>query len=103
MKKLFLIFLVAASFSACRNLPDFDELTYNAIVVTNHDSSADFSSYHSYFLPPTIGNVGDDAADSILNSGVAQPILNAIDANMQERGYVKEANPALADLAINVV
>src|SRR5688572_14713839 len=103
MKKLLWIFLVAATFSSCRNLPDFDDLSYKAIVVTNHDSSADFSDYHTYFLPPTIGTIGDDPNDTILDNGVAQPLLNAIDANMQDRGYVKEMNPALADLAINVV
>jgi hypothetical protein len=103
MKKVFLLCLVFAAFSSCRNLPDFDELSYKAFVVTNHDSSADFTTYSKYFLPPSIGSIGDDPNDSILDNGVAQPILNAIDANMQARGFVKETNPFLADLAFNVV
>ena len=103
MKKYLLLSLTIAAFSSCRNLPDFDDLSYRAVVVTNHDSAADWSDYHTYFLPPSIGSIGDDPDDTILDIGVAQPILNAIEANMNARGYDREMNPALADLAINVV
>src|SRR5262245_58517066 len=103
MKKILLFGFVLVAFSSCRNLPDFDELSYKAIVVTNHDSAANFASYQSYFLPGSIGSIGDDPDDTILDNGVALPILNAIDANMQARGYVKENNPLLDDLALNVV
>ena len=103
MRKILFTAALITVFASCRNTPDFDDLSYKAIVVTNHDASADFGSYHTYYLPPFVGSIGDDPLDSILDNATAVPIMNAIEANMDARGYEKELNPALADLSITVV
>jgi hypothetical protein len=103
MKKILLTVAVVSAFVSCRNLPDFDELTYKPIVVTNHAANADFSAYQTYYLSNTLHSIGDDIGDSIMNPSDAAPILNAIANNMNDRGYVRESNPALADLDLNVL
>ena len=103
MKKILFTAAVLAVFASCRNTPDFDDLTYKAIVVTNHDATADFSSYQTYYLSEDVSSIGDDPLDSILDNATAQPILNAIEANMDSRGFIRESNPLLADLGFNVV
>ena len=102
MKRI-LFFATVMSLASCRNLPDFDDLTYKAIVVTNHDANAKWSTYHTYYLPSNIASIGDDPLDSLMDNATAQPILNSIDQNMQARGYVKELNPLMADLSLTVI
>ncbi|MFI5218223.1 MAG: DUF4136 domain-containing protein [Bacteroidia bacterium] len=103
MKKILIVLTVAATFVSCRNLPDFEDLTLKPIVVTNHDAEANFSNYQTYYLPPFIDKIADDANDSTVSSSLAQPILDAIDNNMQSRGYTKVTDKNLADIGIGVV
>jgi len=103
MKKILLTVAVVSAFVSCRNLPDFDELTYKPIVVTNHNANADFSTYQTYYLSNVMHSIGDDPGDSIVDPSDAAPIINAIANNMNDRGYVRESNPNLADLDINVI
>lgn len=103
-KNLILIaFAIGVVFSSCRNYPDYESLTYKAIVVTNHDPKSDFSQYKTYFLPPFVGTITDNPLDSILSGDVGDPILNAIDKNMQSRGFVKVNKSDSADIGIGVV
>jgi hypothetical protein len=103
MKRILLFSGIALALASCRNLPDFNELTYKAIVVTNHDGSADFTGYQTYYLPGQIRQIADNPNDSILDNTVAAPILSAIDQNMQDRGYTKTANILSADIGFDIV
>jgi len=100
---LFPLFVVAVVFTSCYKQPDYDVLTDKAIVVTNHDASAVFASYQTYYLPDFVGEISDDVSDSILDAAVAQPILESIRSNMNSRGYTEVTNSDSADLGIRVV
>ncbi len=103
MKKFLILFAVVSAFTSCRKQPDYDTLTYKAIVVTNHDAKAVWASYNTYYLPGFVGEIGDDPLDSILDAGQSAPILDAIRANMNARGYTETLNSNTADIGIDVV
>lgn len=100
---LFPLAVVTLLFTGCYKQPDYDALTSKAIVVTNHDASAVFSSYQTYYLPPFVGEIADDIGDSILDANTAAPILEAIRTNMNSRGYTEIMNSDSADIGIRVV
>jgi hypothetical protein len=101
MKKIILCITVAAAFVSCRKLPDFETLTYNFIVVTSHDSTANFSNYKTYYMADNLTLIGDDANDTVVSSDIGDPMVNAIINNMAERGFTRVNTPELADLGIN--
>jgi hypothetical protein len=101
MRNIFLLVAVITVFGSCRKYPDFDELSYKPVVVTNYDATADFGSYLHYYMSTELTSIADDPADSIADPSIAGPILNAIAANLESRGYVRVAAPALADIGIN--
>jgi hypothetical protein len=101
MKKLFVIASLFCVFVSCRKYPDFDELTYKPIVVTNHDAAIDFNNYKTFFLSDSMTQIGDDRNDSVAPPSIGDPINSAIVTNMESRGFVRVASPALADIGIN--
>ncbi len=101
MKNLFIVIAVVSLFSSCRNYPDFDELSYKPIVITNYDPTANFGSYQTFYMSDDITAIGDDPNDTILASAIGTPIANAILANMTSRGYVRVSTLDSADLGIN--
>ncbi len=101
MKKILLIAAVLISFSACRKLPDFDDLSYKAIVVTNHDASINFADYQTYYMSDDLTLIGDDPNDTIVSSALGDPIVSAIKENMANRGFTLVNTPVGADLGIN--
>ena len=101
MKKILLIVSLVSVFISCRKYPDFDELTYKPVVVTNHDAGIDFNDYKTYFMSDSLTQIGDDRNDSIADPSLGGPITDAIEQNMNSRGFVRVTSPTLADLAIN--
>lgn len=101
MKKLLFMAVVAIAFASCRNYPDLNDLTYKAIVVTNHDASANFGDYQTYYMSDDLTQIGDDPTDSIADPTLSLPILQAIASNMASRGYTRVSLPDNADLGIN--
>ncbi len=100
---LFPLAVVAILFTACVKQPDYDVLTSKALVVTNHDANAKFTSYQTYYLPDFVGEISDDPLDSILDNVTAAPILETIRNNMNSRGYTETQSSDSADLGIRVV
>jgi hypothetical protein len=101
MRKILLIFMLVSVFISCRKYPDFDELTYKPLVVTNHDNAIDFNGYKTYYMSDSLTQIGDDRNDSIADATLGGPIINAIVTNMNSRGFVRVTSPSLADLGIN--
>lgn len=101
MRKILLLSTVLLAFAACRKLPDFDDLTYKPIVVTNHDPLTDFTAYKTYYMADYITLIGDDPTDTIAPSSIGDPIVNAIATNMANRGFTRVPTNIGADLAIN--
>jgi hypothetical protein len=108
MKKNTLIFIgILGLAAACETPLDNRKLLDEFVVSTNYDAEADFDSYLTYAIPvDTIGYLTNtDRNDTLLLQSEVdfpRPVLNAIRANMNERGYTQVAKNEDPDLGINV-
>ena len=88
--------------------PDENADDDQSIVVTRHavdadgEDRADFSRFGTFHLRPTIKQVKDGEIVDV-DDAVATPLLEATSRNMEERGYVAEADPATAELGVEML
>jgi hypothetical protein len=101
MKKILFISALVSLFVSCRKYPDFDELTYKPLTVTNYDATANFNDYKTYYMSDSLSQISDDLTDSIADGSIGTPILAAVATNLESRGYVRVASPSLADIGVN--
>jgi hypothetical protein len=93
---------------ACQPQPDSLKLYDQLVVSTNYDPKADFGAYGTYALPTdTIGLSSSSSNDTILTtrggSDYPRPVLDAIKAAMNARGYTRVSRNENPDIGINVV
>lgn len=102
MKKL--IFFIAAVLlvAGCYKEPNTDQLSSDFIVLTNYDSSAVFTNYKTFVLPPYVGLISNNSSDTILDPQYGDQILNAVKTNLEARGYTELQNDKTADLGVGV-
>ena len=104
MKKLLFLACAALVMSSCEKDPDMGELEANLAVYTDYDSSADFSSRQTYFLPDSILEAGSRHATYWKDEN-AQAILGRVEAQMDSRGYSRITDAekrSEADLGVQV-
>lgn len=101
MKKILILGALVVAFASCHDYPDFDDLSYKAIVVTNHDATVKFNDYKTYYMSDNLTLIGDDPTDTIVPPATGDPIVNAIKTNMANRGFTRVLTSANADLGIN--
>ncbi len=71
------------------------------LVATNYDSGYDFSGDVNYAMPDSVVHVVDpDDRDPVIDRTYDQTILDAIEMNMNSRGYNRVDDPFEADLII---
>lgn len=102
MKKIIPLLAVACIFAACEKEPDMGKLDDKYLVYTNHDASANFKSFSTYYLPDSILVIGESRNAVYWKDANAESILNAYASNMQQRGYTRVANREEADLGLQV-
>jgi len=71
------------------------------IYITNHDSSANFSSYKTYNLIDSVAIIENGHATKSLTAD-DQAYIDAVDKYMQQRGYTKVSKDQNPDLAVTV-
>lgn len=71
------------------------------IYVTNHDSSANFSTYKTYNLADSVAVI-DNGQATKEKTTTDQAYIDAIDKYMQQRGYTKVAKDQSPDLGLTV-
>lgn len=109
MKKCLTISSIALIFllAGCYSEPDTQRLLDELVVATNFDPGADFTSYSTYAIPTdTIGLISNTSNDSIIThskSDFPRPVLNAIRAHLNDRGYTRIDRSQDPDLGINVM
>jgi hypothetical protein len=110
MRKNFIWFLLLVGIvvTACQPEPDAKKLLDDLVVSTNYDTDADFNSYLTYSLPTdTIGYVsnvvGDDTIVVAKNSAFPRPVLQAVQSNLDQRGFARVEKSANPDLGVNVL
>lgn len=93
MKKTFRLFgflLAIATLNSCYNSPDLGGLSSELVVATDRDLEVDFSNYDTYYLSDTIYIVTNSIKDdTLLLPPESTAMINRIQANMDERGYVR--------------
>lgn len=91
----------------CRPEPEALELVDQLVVSTNYDNTANFAAYATYAIPTdTIGFISETSNDTIIvasRSSFPKPVLQAVNAQMQARGFTRVAKNANPDLGINVL
>ena len=91
----------------CEAPIDNRKLLDELVVTTNYDPEADFGEYATYAIPTdTIGfSTNTDPNDTIIiqsENNYPRPVLDAIRANLEDRGYTRVDRTANPDLGINV-
>jgi len=85
----------------CLKTPDYEKLSSNFVVITNTDSSANFSTYHTFYISDTVAIIDNNAAtDSILKDANTQKLVDAVKANMNARGFTMVARAGKPDLGL---
>jgi hypothetical protein len=106
MRRIFFFFIIAAV-AACRPEPDSMKLYDQLVVTTSFDPTADFANYHTYAITSdTVGYVSENSSDTILTSSKSdfpRPTLQAVEFNMNERGFTRVGKNESPDLGVNVV
>lgn len=105
MKRLnsILIFIIIFAGFNCKNLPPFEDLSSNFVVLTKYDPAADFASYKTFAIRDTIGVITGDPDDSVWYDNDAQSIINEVITQMTTAGYTQVSRFAKPDLGIQLV
>jgi hypothetical protein len=104
MKKIlfFLLIIIAAVITSCRKTPNFDQLSYQFIVSTNLDKTANFGNYKTFYISDTIVYVGGVGDDSILVGSDADLLVNTVKDNLTARGYTFVSRASRPDLGFTL-
>ncbi len=103
MKKLLPFVLTALAFTACEKEPDMDQLDSDYLVYTNYDTSANFKSFSTYYLPDSILIISNDNTEPKYQKDAnALQIINTYAQNMNAKGYTRVDDKDDADLGLQV-
>jgi len=108
MKKFFILMAVAMPFVwSCQPEPDTARLLDDLVVSTNYDTGVDFANFTTYSIATdTIGFVSNKSPnDTIIvqkDSNYPRPVLQRVQANLNDLGYTRVDQNADPDLRINV-
>lgn len=97
---LFFTFLILL-FTSCQKDPDMGELDVDFVVVTDYDSSADFNTFETYYIPDSILVIGNNPTPTWVTSQ-GNDVVDEIVGNMTQRGYTRSFDKTNANLGIQV-
>lgn len=104
MKKIvFLMALFALATTACKNLPPLEDLSSNFVVLTNYDTTANFTSYRTFAVRDTIQLITSDPKDSVWYDAGAQQIIQEVVDQMTAAGYQRVDVHSNPDLGLQLV
>ena len=79
-----------------------DKLDNEYLVFTNHDTSAKFNSFSTYYVPDSILVIGDSKEPEYWKDDNAQLIISAFVAKMDGAGYMRTPDKEDADLGLQL-
>ena len=94
--------VIALAITACEKEPDMDKLSYDYLVYTNYDKSANFSSFTSYYIPDSVLVVDGKDQQTVDTTASADAIIAALKSEMSSRGYTLAADKESANLGMQV-
>lgn len=72
------------------------------IYITNRDSSANFSSYHTFSIVDSVSVISNNRLDGKELTGYDAAVIEALKARLQQQGYTLVNKDQHPDLGINV-
>lgn len=107
MKLYYIVVVAAIALAGCRPEPEAAELVDQLVVSTNYDKTADFSAIATYSIPTdTIGFISERSPDTIIvapKNTFPRTVLQAVNADLQARGYTRVTRKENPDIGINVL
>jgi hypothetical protein len=96
------VLAMGALFTSCSKEP-LANLTEeeSRIYITDYDSTANFRSYNTFAISDSVTVINNGSA-SRQQTTTDLAFINAVKAQLQQRGYVQVAHTASPDLAVNV-
>lgn len=102
MKNTALLLFSVLLLSACRKIPDFDQLSSEFIVSTSLDQTANFGSYKTFYIADTVEYIGGIGSDSIIVGPKAAQLVGAVKTNLAARGYTFVGRNSSPDLGLTL-
>jgi hypothetical protein len=105
MKRVNSILIIVIIFAGvnCKNLPPFENLSSDFVVLTKYDQAADFTTYKTFAIKNSIGVITGDPKDSVWDDADAQAIINEVVSQMTAYGYTQVPVHANPDLGIQLM
>jgi hypothetical protein len=90
---------------SCAAPPPEEDRVDDSIVITKYAPDTDFGEFQTYHLRPEILTVSDsrDGGLEPIDEDAARPLLDLTAKNLESRGYTAVANPAEADIAVQLM
>ena len=97
--------LLGLALPGCYSPPASEEAFQESVVITTHDEQADFTAFKTFFVRPEIRILAEMGAgmSELVPPAVADPLLQATEQNLTDRGYVAAATPEEADLGVELI
>ncbi|MCD8043369.1 MAG: DUF4136 domain-containing protein [Tannerellaceae bacterium] len=102
MNKKLIIFSWLLICFACQKDPDTSKLDNDFPVLTDHDTSANFNTYTSYYIPDSVLVIDGNERATYWTDSRADEIIGAFVRNMNSRGYTQTLDKEEADLGLQV-
>ena len=105
MRKSILFICMALLTFSCEKNPDYEKLDADLVVYTDYDKTSDFSEFKTFYLPDSILEVNGGHKVEYWKDENAQKLIQEVNEEMKDRGYVRISNSAdksKADLGIQM-
>jgi hypothetical protein len=94
--------------AGCYSPPGDDDRFKEPIVITSFDKSADFSSFKTFYIKPTVrvldeSDLQNGTVAAPLDQSIAQPLIDQTQQNLIARGYTPADGPVGVDLAVELL
>lgn len=94
--------LVSVAFIACEKEPSTSDLHKDYLVYTAYDTTADFSTFETYFVPDEILVIGKGDKPEYRTDDAAKQIIATVVDRMNQYGYTRTDDKQTADLGLQL-
>ena len=102
MKKLTPLLLVLLLTASCQKDPDTSKLSGNFLVYTDYDTSENFKTFNTYYIPDSILLITSSKTPSYWNNEQSDQLLTTIAEKMAAYGYTQVVEKEFADVGLQV-
>lgn len=100
MKKIIPFFLLILLLASCQKDPDLSKLDDDFVVFTNHDKSANFTSFTKFYVPDSVLVIGKSDKAEYWTATEANQIITTLVNGLENRGYTRTMVKDSADIGL---